>query len=100
MTAAGVSFCYGGEAPVLDGVSVSLSPGEMLAVMGRNGSGKTTLVKHFNGLLKPVRGSVRVRDQDTRGAGVSELARSVGLVFQTPTTICLPTRWKRRSSSR
>ncbi len=84
LTAAGVSFCYGGEAPVLDGVSVSLSPGEMLAVMGRNGSGKTTLVKHFNGLLKPVRGSVRVREQDTRGAGVSELARSVGLVFQNP----------------
>ncbi len=84
VTAADVSFSYSGEAPVLDGVSVSLSPGEMLAVMGRNGSGKTTLVKHFNGLLKPARGSVRVRAKDTRDASVTELARSVGLVFQNP----------------
>lgn len=79
-----VSFHYRKEAPVLHGVSVSLSPGELVAVMGRNGCGKTTLVKHLNGLLRPGKGVVRVRGVDARGASVSQLARTVGMVFQNP----------------
>ncbi len=41
-------------------------------------------MKHFNGLLKPSRGVVRVGQADTRTASVSQLARKVGLVFQNP----------------
>jgi energy-coupling factor transport system ATP-binding protein len=68
----------------LRGVSMQIRAGELLAVMGRNGSGKTTLVRHLNGLLRPERGSVRVRGTDTGGATVPQLARQVGLVFQNP----------------
>ncbi len=77
-------FSYGKEQPVLQGVSTQVRAGELLALMGRNGSGKTTLVKHFNGLLKPVKGRVLVRERDTRNTGVPSLARTVGLVFQNP----------------
>jgi len=42
----------------LNGVNINVVKGEFLAILGANGSGKTTLLKHFNGLLKPIFGSV------------------------------------------
>jgi energy-coupling factor transport system ATP-binding protein len=53
-------------------------------LVGANGSGKTTLVKHFNGLLRPRRGQVRVAGEDTAHHSVGELARQVGFLFQHP----------------
>ncbi len=51
-----------GVAPtVLDGVSLSVRPGEFVAVLGHNGSGKSTLAKHFNAILLPSGGAVYVR---------------------------------------
>ncbi len=70
--------------PALQGVNLAIHHGEFVAIVGENGSGKTTLIKHFNGLLKPDSGQVRVMGQDTRHATVSDLARRVGLVFQNP----------------
>jgi energy-coupling factor transport system ATP-binding protein len=68
----------------LDHVSVNICAHEKLAIIGQNGSGKTTLVKHFNGLLLPSNGVVLVRGTDTRKKKTSELARTVGYVFQNP----------------
>jgi energy-coupling factor transport system ATP-binding protein len=65
-------------------VSVEIKKGEFVAIIGQNGSGKTTLVKHFNGLLKPTRGKVIVEGHVTTDIPTSELARSVGYVFQNP----------------
>ena len=65
-------------------VNIQISKGEFVAIIGQNGSGKTTLVKHFNGLLKPTRGRVIVEGRDTSDIPTSELARSVGYVFQNP----------------
>ncbi|MBN1193897.1 MAG: ATP-binding cassette domain-containing protein [Methanomicrobiaceae archaeon] len=76
-----------GETRALDGISLDIGAGELLAIIGENGSGKTTLVKHFNGLLHPTSGTVRVCGTDTAGATVTELARHVGLVFQNPDTM-------------
>ncbi len=68
----------------LQGISLSILKGEKVAVIGQNGAGKTTLVKHFNGLLLPTQGSVRVGDLDTTKTTVAKLAARVGYVFQNP----------------
>jgi ABC-type Mn2+/Zn2+ transport system ATPase subunit len=46
--------------PVVTGLSLSVLPGQMLAVLGTNGSGKSTLVKTVAGLLEPVAGTIEV----------------------------------------
>jgi cobalt transport protein ATP-binding subunit len=69
---------------VLRGVSVHIEHGEFVALIGQNGAGKTTLAKHFNGLLKPTAGTVRVMGRDTRATPVAEMARGVGYVYQNP----------------
>lgn len=75
----------GGSRPALDGVSLSLAPGEFVAVLGHNGSGKSTLARHLNGLIAPQAGSVRVDELDTaRPADLPVLRRRVGLIFQNP----------------
>jgi len=68
----------------LRGVTNYVLRGEIVAIMGENGAGKTTLIKHFNGLLKPTRGRIKVKDKDTRETSVAELSRIVGIVFQNP----------------
>ncbi|MDF1513589.1 MAG: ABC transporter ATP-binding protein [Anaerolineae bacterium] len=78
-----MSAGYNGN-PVLRNLTFNLYAGEFVSVMGDNGSGKTTLLYCLLGLLNPINGRVLVLDQDTRQTPVSELARSVGLVFQNP----------------
>jgi cobalt transport protein ATP-binding subunit len=73
-----------GGPEVLRGVNVRIEAGEFIALIGQNGAGKTTLAKHFNGLLKPSSGTVRVLGRDTRTAPVAALARTVGYVYQNP----------------
>lgn len=72
-----------GETALKD-INLQIEKGEFVALIGQNGSGKTTLIKHFNGLLKPSRGSVLVNNKDTREQKVSDLAKTVGYVFQNP----------------
>lgn len=79
-----VRFVYPGDVEALRGVSLSIEAGEKIAIVGQNGSGKTTLVKHFNGLLKPTEGSVRIGDWETKDHPVAKMASRVGYVFQNP----------------
>ncbi len=79
-----IYFTYPNGVEALKGVSLQITDGEFVAIMGQNGAGKTTLVKHFNGLLKPTRGRVLIDDIDTRHVSVATLARKVGFVFQNP----------------
>ena len=72
------------NAPVLHDLDLAVPRGEFLSLVGANGSGKTTLTKHFNGLLRPRRGRVRVDGADTSGRSVGELSRQVGYLFQNP----------------
>ena len=65
-------------------VSLTIQPGEFVAIIGQNGSGKTTLIKHFNGLLKPTSGRVIVDGNVTTDLSTSVLAKFVGYVFQNP----------------
>jgi len=80
----GLSHRYPNGVLALEGVDLSVRRGEFLAVLGQNGSGKTTLVKHFNGLLRPTEGSVRVNGEETVKQGLRRLGQEVGYVFQNP----------------
>lgn len=73
-----VNFSYGGEKDVLSGVTLTLSPGERVLVLGANGSGKSTLARLLNGSLRPDAGRVLV-DGSTVG-----LRQRVGYVRQDP----------------
>jgi len=56
-----LSFSYpGAEAPVLAHVSLTISAGEFIAIVGASGSGKSTLLKCMMGLLKPTAGDIRI----------------------------------------
>jgi len=77
-------FSYPSGVKAVDGISLSIHKGEFIAIMGENGAGKTTLVKHFNGLLRPSKGHIRVDGDDISSMSVAALSRKVGLVFQNP----------------
>ncbi len=71
---------------VLDGASLSVSAGEVVAVIGRSGSGKSTLLHLIGGLDRPEAGSIFVDGEQVTGAGERALSRlrrrRVGFVFQ------------------
>ncbi len=73
------------ETVALRGIELTVYDGEFIALAGAAGSGKSTLVLHFNGLLLPTAGSVRVFGRDiTDKEYRRQLWRQVGLVFQFP----------------
>jgi len=79
-----VEFTYPGGARALDGVNLAVGCGDFVAIVGQNGAGKTTLTRHFNGLLRPSSGDIRVLGRSTQGVPTIELCRHVGYVFQNP----------------
>lgn len=66
----------------LDGVSIDVPEGGMIALVGESGSGKTTLLRSFNGLVQPDAGTVRVGGQDVRDMSPIALRRRIGYVPQ------------------
>ncbi|WP_432493612.1 ABC transporter ATP-binding protein [Kineococcus auxinigenes] len=89
LTARGLVMAYGdgpGATRALDGVDVSLRPGESVAVTGPSGSGKTTLLHCLAGIVRPTAGSVQLEGADLAAMGDARrtvLRRSAfGFVFQ------------------
>ncbi|WP_421903606.1 energy-coupling factor ABC transporter ATP-binding protein [Maridesulfovibrio sp.] len=90
------NLCFNYESGVeaLKDVSLTLNQGEIVALLGHNGSGKSTLVRHFNGLLHPSSGCVKVNGISTADEKVSRLAGMVAMLFQNPDDqICKANVW-------
>ena len=79
----GVSFSYE-STPILEDATFSLEQSEFLGVMGPNGSGKTTLLRCMCRVLEPRVGTVLIDGRDLRKFSRSEVAKSVGVVPQSP----------------
>jgi energy-coupling factor transporter ATP-binding protein EcfA2 len=73
--------------PVLDGVNLSIEPGEILALIGRNGSGKTTLLRCLTGLQRPANGSILLDGTSIVETPVLETAQKIGYVPQPPSSM-------------
>ncbi len=74
-----------GHTTALDGVSLSVDPGEVVVLLGLSGSGKSTLLRHLNGLDTPDAGSIEVLGNavhSLRGRPLRAFRRRVGFVFQ------------------
>jgi ATP-binding cassette, subfamily B, bacterial HlyB/CyaB len=78
-----VRFRYRPDAPpVIDGVSVNISAGQIIGIVGRSGSGKSTLTKLLQRLYIPEQGTVRIDGQDLALADPAWLRRQIGVVLQ------------------
>lgn len=79
----GVSFTYPGtEVCALEDVTVHISAGETVALVGRNGAGKTTLIKLLARLYEPTAGRIMLDDRDVAELAPAEVRRRVGVIFQ------------------
>lgn len=87
-----VSYVYQRGTPfehlALRDVVTSFEQGKYYAIIGQTGSGKSTLIQHFNGLLKPSKGTLQVDDvtitHKTKDKQLKQLRKRVGVVFQFP----------------
>jgi len=74
---------YYRDSYILQGVTMDLKPGQVVALLGRNGVGKTTLARSIMGLTPPRRGKILFQDVDITGMPPHKIARlGIGLVPQ------------------
>ena len=79
-----VTFAYGDGAPVLEGLSLTIEPGETMAIVGPTGAGKSTVAKLVTRFYDPDDGSVRIDGHDLRSITLHSLRRQLGVVPQEP----------------
>jgi putative ABC transport system ATP-binding protein len=76
----------GGQVPVLEGLSLSVEPGEFLAITGPSGNGKSTLLNMITGIDRPTEGEVIVNGSPVHEMSENQLAtwrgENIGIIFQ------------------
>src|SRR5215510_10511079 len=76
-----VSFAYETR-PILEEISLTLSSGDLLGILGPNGSGKTTLLRLMSGVSKPAKGEVELLNRSIESYHSKERARIISVVPQ------------------
>jgi ATP-binding cassette subfamily B protein len=79
-----VSFGYKSYEPVLKGIDLAISPGEMIGLVGKSGVGKSTLINLMMRLYDPNIGRISINGIDIRDIPPNYLHESIGVVFQEP----------------
>jgi ATP-binding cassette subfamily B protein len=77
-----VSFSYDSVSPTLDGISFSVEPGNLIALLGGSGSGKSTIANLLPRFYDVTGGSIYIDDMDIRDVTVASLRRNVGIAQQ------------------
>ena len=74
-----------GKARAINEVSLDVTEGQFIAILGHNGSGKSTFAKHINAILTPTAGTMWVNKKDTKDIdNLWDVRQSAGMVFQNP----------------
>lgn len=79
-----VHYNYPDGTSALNGLSLRITHGESVGIVGSNGAGKSTLLMHTNGFLLPQRGSITIGDLTLDTKTRQEIRKKVGLIFQNP----------------
>jgi len=79
-----LSFSYNGVDDALKNISLEISKGSWVSILGHNGSGKSTLSKLLVGLLSPASGEIYIDNMKLDEAHISEIRKKIGIVFQNP----------------
>ncbi len=79
-----VTFGYEPDRPILQGISLEVRPGEVVAIVGATGAGKTTLVSLIPRFFDPWQGRVLIDGHDVRDVRLKSLRQQVALVLQEP----------------
>ncbi|MCL1897841.1 MAG: thiol reductant ABC exporter subunit CydC [Micrococcales bacterium] len=82
LVARNLSCAWPDQIPVLDGVNLTMAPGEMTGIVGQSGVGKTTLLATLSGLLPPAAGSVKVGDRDLASLETASRAQTVAYIAE------------------
>ncbi|SMD10813.1 energy-coupling factor ABC transporter ATP-binding protein [Sporomusa malonica] len=77
-----VKYTYPDQTEALCGLSVRITHGESVAIVGANGSGKTTLLSHLIGVLFPTEGTINIGGYPVTKQTLPHVRRAVGMVFQ------------------
>ena len=78
-----VSFSFPGAVePTIKDLSIKITPGQKVAVVGKMGSGKSTLIKLISGLYEPTEGAVLIDGIDVRQLDKTDLQHNVGVMLQ------------------
>ena len=79
-----VHYSYPDGTEALQGLSLKITHGEAVGIVGANGSGKSTLLMHTNGYLLPQTGTITIGDSQLDKKTRKEIRKKVGLIFQNP----------------
>lgn len=81
-----LSFTYADGTHALHDINIEILEGELAAIIGPNGAGKSTLFSHFNGILRPSSGLIKIdgKAASYKKEDLMKIRQKVGMVFQNP----------------